>query len=210
MRKALISIMVIAAVSVVIYYTSFSSNNKEELLQSQIEQLQEKHGENLFIAYYSIGELRSYSIIQLDKTIEMYNNQWITPEEIVAKLNNDDKARLNDKIIQRLKSFNNGKDQELIQKIQLWCVAKSQFDLISSQMGFDRTELLTVIKDMNFASEVFASINKTGNTKIDNINPQKQNEAFYSVMNKVANLSFNEQLMFHSNLFAGLNKMSIN
>ena len=210
MRKALISIIMIAAVSVVIYYTSFSSNNKEELLQSQIEQLKEKHGENLFIAYYSIDELRSYSIIQLDKTIEMYNNRWITPEEIVTKLDNEDKATLNDKIIQRLKSFNNGKDQELIQKIQLWCVAKSQFDLISSQMGFNKTELLSVIKGMNFASDVFASINKTGNTEIDDLNHQKQNEVFYSVMNKVADLSFNEQLMFHSNLFAGLNKMSIN
>lgn len=210
MRKALITVLVLALVSTMIYNVSFSSNDKEELIETQLNRLNEQYGENLFIAYYSIEELRSFSIIQLEKTMEMYNNEWITPENIVSRLNEEDKEVLNEMVIRRIASFSGDKDQQILQKLQMWCIAKSQFDLISSNMHFDRDELLVVIKGMDFASDVFRQVNKTGSAEINNLSETKKNEVFYSVMNKVAKLDFNDQLMFHSNLFAGLNKLNIN
>lgn len=176
-----------------------------------LHKIVDKYGESAYRSFYSLEELRPFSIIQLDKTLELYTKDWISPGKYVSILDNSDKKLLRDKITGFLKEKDIEQRTEILNKIKYWCTAEKQFAVIRESMCIYDDAILKAVDNIELTSNLFddGSFLKnegdmSGLTSID------KDKIFSKTYNRLAGLEFRSQLYYYSRLFDELNNLASN
>jgi len=174
---------------------------KKNNVETEIRNLENVFGNSFYKALYSIDELRPYSIIQIDKIAQMYDNNWISPKAIVAKLNHKDKEVLISGIVDYITNLEVKKSEKnILNKIKAWCVAENQLNLIAKKIGIGRTNVLKII--MNYLPSPINS--NTGEIIINDKASTNEEYYYYATINQLSNLKPKELYHLFSNIFGEL------
>lgn len=85
---------------------STNKTNSDNEVQVFINKLESQYGEEtLKLSFYSINELRPYSILQYENTVNKYSNTWVTPIEYLSLLEPEDRESINTRIFSYINDF---------------------------------------------------------------------------------------------------------
>ena len=168
-------------------------NAKEEL-----NSLYENYGDVLLKSFFSLEELRPFSIIQFDKLSDNYDNKWISPEKIVAGLKDEEKTMLLDKIITLIESDENpANSTKTLDKIKSWCLAEVQFGFLTDKIGINQASVIKAIRNINTVRQ----ITDTGAPVKGNKQSDLDDKMFFGAINYISSLSFDQQLKYYSDVY---------
>lgn len=206
--KKLFVFSVFLVASIIFLFTFSSKLNSESNLsnyQNNFEIVFMKYS-NIYEALFSLNELRAYSIIQLDKTISMYENQWIAPEIFAALLDNEDKAILKQQIFNYMMNLDNDSKVKLINKLQYWCINDLQINLLATAYDFEMSLIIESMYSMPLTSSILDLYNERGTINFEALNESEINQAYHNALNLLVNCSFKEQINYQSELLANMSK----
>ena len=212
MKKRIRLFLLIFIIHMIFIGNTTAKDNISENIQHLVEvidKLKLEYNDVFYKAIYSIDELRSYSIIQIDKISSIYNNNWLSPNKIVNMLTEKDKQILDQSIADYIDSYGDEKKQtELFMKIRNWCNADFEMTLLTEKMGLPEEKLIRALYKLNpvLVSEI------TGETVNPvNVNDVKYGEHyFFLCLNNISNMSTNDQLKYYAHLFNQLADLSQN
>jgi hypothetical protein len=177
-------------------------NESDDSVKSQIKQSINSYDDTFFEALFSLEELRPFSIIQLDKISDNYNNQWISPNKIVEMLSNEDKVVLIEKITELLETTpDKSVKTNIIDKIQRWCNGYELFCFLTKRMNAGKENILTAAYDIESTKGVIETYIERNSYNQDWIKTIDVEKAYFSTINKISEFSNKEQLLFYSELF---------
>jgi len=174
------------------------ADEQDSTVEEAIFQLEESFGSTFYKSLYSIDELRPYSIIQLNKTISSYENSWISPDDIVSKINNNDRKVLKNSLLEFLMTLESDIERNMIlNKIKYWCISACQLELMINKMEIPKDEVLLYI-----IPKIPAAVNSnTGEIVSENSN-NNTDYYYYTVINQLSKLNLKEQFKLYSDIFS--------
>lgn len=194
---------------IVLLLVSFSNrllsqyNNKYEVL-TELNNLENEYGNSLVSSFYSISELRSFSLVQLDKTMVGYEHRWTTPEGISKKLSKKDKLILRTSVADFLFATQPNQGALIIAKIRSWCKADELVQLLFTRYGVTMDEFLKT-SEKNFYTQSFVSSGtKAEQSVIAKMSELEKNKMYHLVLNEIASLSKAKQFDYFSMVFKSL------
>jgi hypothetical protein len=167
--------------------------------------LENEFNGSLLRSFYSLEELRPYSIIQIDKIAEKYvSGAWLSPEETVNILDEKEKRLLLDKIAFWIDSQgDNYKKMRILDKIKYWCVADGEFNLLNSKMGIFDKNILKAINQTSMTKNFIPQLSEQGHCTKEMTDEQIE-KAYIDTYNFICNLPLEDQLKYYSEMFEHL------
>lgn len=174
--------------------------------QVDLKQLQNRYGDIIFAALYSIPESKN-------QFLEIAGNEsWGThsPEELAESIPEDIKQNLVDSITS--KNFN----RSSIKRTEYWILA--YYQLYSAQMLTSTEETMAAIYDQGQTQSLFRDILTNRNMDTDvhpmvvgsTLSSGETNEILYGALNVISNLEAKDQLIYFSSFYATLSDMRTN
>ncbi len=160
------------------------------------------YDKSAYRSFYSLEELRPYSIIQLKKTINMYEQSWIEPEKIVDMLVENEKYQLKDKIIEYMEALNLSKRKELVNRVKYWSIADSQFNFFKETLLFNNGQLLNVFYDIKEINPAFSQLNVQNSGNLDSLSAINKNKAINMTKNIIAEMEYSRQLQLYAIMYS--------
>jgi DNA-binding phage protein len=159
----------------------------------------------VYLALYSAPEFKATSIIQLDKTARMYNNEWISPATYADLLNQDEKKTLLRKTGAYLENIKN-KDGKLalFAKLKRWCAAQSQMNMLCDKLGVSRQALLKSFDDSPVSEDIIADYKSNQNAGEGELDEKNYERAYFAVIDRLSEMDSREQFEFYSKLYKNL------
>lgn len=173
-------------------------------MEVQLTRIIEKNGESVYHAFFSLKELRPFSIIQFDRTADMYDNVFVTPKKFVSVLTPAELAELKSKIANYIMDFDVNKRAVILYKLGNWTSVDNQFTFIRTTHSISEIRLLESMAKVAETRNIFDSISKQGEFIIAKINQAERSEAYNNALNNVVSLTNNEQLNYYSKLYKEL------
>ena len=169
-----------------------------------INQLINDFDTTAYKAFYSIDELRPFSILQIEKISDMYvSDKWLSPALIVANLTDEDKNKLEDKIIEFIKRQVPEQKKLIYDRLKLWCMADLHFSFMQSKMEIYQQDLLKVFKNIDSVKKIIIpgikqdlSSNQTAEFGGEYL--------YYETINYISKLDYSDQLRYMSDVFKEL------
>ncbi|MFP4370534.1 MAG: hypothetical protein ACOC3T_05775 [Bacteroidota bacterium] len=199
-------ILIIAAINAVLLF-SLQEQGKKDMIREKINGLENTYDNSVFRAFYSLPELRPFSIIQLDETYKMYDQEWISPEKYVSKLNENSKDKLKDRVASMLSERNEIETPAILEKLEAWCKADKQLYILHEYMGFEKVFLVNAMRNIELTKNIGIEQNAADKTP-ESMTGQNVDEAFYDGINRIANLETKSQLGYYSGLFLQLSALA--
>ncbi len=156
---------------------------------------------DIFVAFYSVSELRPFSIIQFDKTLETYSQEWVAPESYANLLNDNDKHELQLRITEYLESMPAERQNDIIDKIDYWCVNQRQFRLLIDHFEIEESDIINALNNLKLTSHVVGDIMVQSTRDISSMSEMQRNEAINLALNIISSKRLHEQLKYYSKLF---------
>lgn len=181
-----------------------TDGNKTDETESRLETLSREYDDALLRSFYSMDELRPYSIIQLDKTIEMYQNEWISPKEIVAALSEDEKRALLKSVVEYLRSFDSETRKKIFMKTEYWCKAERQLLFLVETMDFEPEHISAAISRLDEGKNILSRIAQSGESDSLKLSERQKDEYYYKTINFVSGLQKSSQMLFFSKVYERL------
>jgi hypothetical protein len=212
--KKFSAFMAIWLILLSLVYLLHSEDNQQDkteksVAEIQINSLYEKYGERLFRCFYSIDELRPFSIVQVDKIVEIYDGKWLSPQIILSKLTTDDKLKLKASIIDYINSFSdNNKRMFIIARIISWCKADLQLNFMNQELGIHQDNIIVALNQTNYNRQI---VNKNMDLKtatLDSLNMISSDYSYYQTLNLISSLSVPDQLKYYGDVFNQLALLS--
>jgi hypothetical protein len=186
--------------------SSASSEVKRSLLEYE-----NTYDQALYKSFYSIEELRPYSIIQLDKIADLYQNEWITPDNIVQRLDDSDKKFMIDKITELIESQETtDRGKNMLEKIKHWCMDYSLLSFINDKLGIEDKDIFNALYRIDATKEVMGQFVEKKSPVEDNFSDEGKCKAYYSAINYISTLDFNAELSYFSEVYKNLAQTSKN
>ena len=213
MKKLSVFIVIwIALISLVylLYSDENASNDVNGNVKGQINNLADKFDGRLYKAFYSIDELRPFSIVQIDKVIESYNEdgKWMSPEAIISELNDKDKNKLKDRVIEYIESFEPGTRRSIIlDKLESWCKADAQFDFINNELGIYRDSIIETMHQLNVGRGMISKYYDFKSIPKNELTNEQKEFAYYQTINLLSNMKFADQLKYYSDMYNQLSNI---
>ncbi len=190
---------------------SYRANALEEPVISEaegrIQALINKHGDEVYKSFYAIKELRPYSIAQIDTIARLYSNEWIPPEHVLEILTEEDKQELYGDVIKYLNILEESIRGEILDKIGNWCIADRQFDVMINTMGFGMNRILVIAEKMDLTSAAFLDFYHDQKFAPQNLTELQINEAYYTMLDRLASYHRKIQLDYYSEFFEKLSEI---
>jgi hypothetical protein len=193
-----------------------SLNKKYIPTYNSINKLIEKYDYKVFVSFFSLEELRPYSIIQFDKFSENYNTKWADPNIFITELTQSDRDSLKLIITKYIYdnndnfNYNYVNNYNLLQKVQNWNIAYDNISNIMFNYEISLTNILDQIYGISTTKVVLEKYARLGEFKSDVLSENDKNEAFHAALNRIASLSQKEQLRVFSELYQNLHLISTN
>ncbi len=192
------------------------SLNAEEKTKNNLKQISDKilkmqveYGDAFYKALFSLDDIRAYSIIQVDKISNLYNNNWISPNKILSLIDKKDKELLNIGLSEFIDSYSdNKKQEELFTTIRNWCIAEFEMKILTSKMGLPESRLINALMKINpiIVSNVTGETIQPSSIK----NSQNDEQYYFLCLNSISSMTINDQLRYYSKLFNQLADISQN
>ncbi len=202
--KKFIGFIFIWAVLLSLVYILYSEDQKDAINGKPSEEIHyiiEKYGDRAYKSFYSIDELRPYSIIQIDRISELYNNKWLSPDLIMKKITAKDKKILNNSIIGYINDMKKNKREYILKKIINWCKADLQFSFINNDLGIYRENLIKAVHQVTSSQRIISKYYDLKANNIEKLSPEQMNKAYYETLNLVSSLKFRDQLKYYSEIY---------
>lgn len=203
-RYILYTIYLAAFTSAIFLYSSFSSISNTK---SNLEYLSEKYN-SFYEALFSIDDLKSFSIIQNESTISIYNNNWVSPKTYVEVLTDDEKTNLKNNLTKYLDNLSENERIKTTEKIKSWCMIHEQFSLMTNSLDIYPNNLMEVLNTNKLTSSVFDQFNLRGTINIENLSQENKEKAFYESINIISSLDYKDQLAFYGDTFNRLSEFA--
>lgn len=179
------------------------SEMDEGAIRKQLETIVSNY-HNAFEAFYAIDELRPYSIIQFDKTIDLYKNVWVAPNNYTAKLSIKDKSTLIESLTSYLHSLKGDEQIKILVKLRSWCAANIQMDIIEKSFMISKSQIVQAIVKLNPTDSLIDDVMQNGHGDIKQLDYERYDEMLYKSMDAIASLNPKDQLKYYSNFFKEL------
>ena len=171
-------------------------------ITSSVNTIVEKYGDRAYRAFYSIEELRPYCIIQIDKIIEMFDDDWLSPSTIVPMLDKNDKELLKIKVLEYIKSLDNdNKKNVIVLKIISWCKADMQFSFLKEELGIYPENLMQALHNVNIKKQLIAKYYdyKSANTK--EMSDEQKDYVYFKTLNILSIMNFKDQMLYYGDVY---------
>lgn len=195
----LTGLAVLIALSLTLTQFGFADRSEQDF-EKQLNRVFDKHGDDCIYSFYSIDEIRPYSILQLEETMALYNNQWLPPQKYMEQLDSKDKKFLIEKLAVYLASLKEDEANRIMHKINNWCVIQDQLSIIE-EMDINDKLMLTAFYKLDDTKHIFEQFSKSGELKLDEMTADEKKQAFVETMNILADLDSREQLNYYSKMF---------
>jgi len=172
-------------------------------IESSLSQMKEKYDSAFYICLYAIEELRPFSIIQFDKTTEMYKDNWVAPQNYLSVLSNEERVQLEQKILHYIKEKPQYDQKRILEKIDKYCNMQQHFDYLEYTYQIDDELLLEASLNIESTRNIFDKYNRLGNKlEIKQLKENEKDEAMVNTVNHILNLNKKYQLIYFSQLYA--------
>jgi len=199
---------ILSAILIIAESNDFNKTNNQLLLDKSKE-LHLRFGDSFFYCAFSMDELRSFSIIQFENTLQLFlQNDEISPKMLAEALTDTEKHFLVIRIADYASSLVAEKDADILfKKIEHWCIGDKLFTVMNGEMGFFVDNLINAMKRID-ASKNIIQLNLQSNTvgkgdsKLLNDDP-----AYFEVLNYLSKQPFPEQLDYYARVYKELSLM---
>ncbi|MBM2816901.1 MAG: hypothetical protein HW421_3663 [Ignavibacteria bacterium] len=177
----------------------------EKKIQSETPALHDfakKFDNRIYKAFYSIAELRPYAIIQLDKTMQLYENKWSSPDKLVSMLTQKEKDYLLEKIDEFISSSGNEFKYKMQNTVNMWCINDWNFEFLSDFYGFTRDDLLNIFSKIKITNQYLEKFN------ITELNELGKDELYNIILNYISTFERVETLKFYSDVYSNLSMLA--
>lgn len=179
-----------------------SPNDATEAL---MDIMKKQYGESVHCALFSLPEFRSFSIIAFDKTIANYDNQYRSPEYYVKILSHSEKSRLLSNAVKSIDQDGNYNSRlALCNKIKRWCKTENQFEFIETKFDIARDSLMKCFAELAGTSDIMAQFKSGQNSTAGNIPAESADQAYFAVINYLAEKTDKQQMLYFSDLYKSL------
>lgn len=187
--------------------TNKTSNDVD--IKEFISKLELEYGkEVLQLSYFSIDELRPYSILQNEATVSIYSNKWVTPKEFLNSLSADEKNNLNERIYNYVEDFDTTHLSQLYSKISNYLYTYTVFEklLIDSDIA-KKLKIFRTLRQMDITRTAFDHISTMGDFNINDLKSNELNQAKVKSYNKIADLDEQSRLSYYSEFFKSISTL---
>ncbi|MFC2130665.1 hypothetical protein ACFLSQ_04465 [Bacteroidota bacterium] len=168
----------------------------------QINTIVEKYKDRAYKAFYSLEELRPYSIVQIDQIVEMYDNTWLSPDMIIKKLSDDDKKYLSKSLAEFIDSFKDShKEQFIVSRIISWCNADMQFSYLNNEMGIYQDNIIQALHNVNKEKQSTIKYFDYKTAESEVMRNEQKEFAYYQTLNMISTMKNAEQLRFYGDVY---------
>lgn len=203
MKKIIIIAAALTAIlSAALLLGSITGENND--IKSEINLLESEFGDKTFESFYSLPELRAFSIIQLDRTVENYGYSRIVPEAIVSELTPKERLALKKSVIEFIGTSKN--HEAIIDKMKSWCACSNNFDALIYGNNIALREVLEVMQAQKNMEHLFTGMGKTGELIISDMNDIDLNIMYHQIINQIAAMDRPEQFMCYASVYGALAK----
>ncbi len=185
-------------------------SNKTEVSE-EIDSLYSKFDKVLIEAFYSVEELRPFSIVQIDKVIELYNKNegWLSPDILASKLDKKDIRHLMDRVVEYINSFSpESRKVKTIDKLSNWCKAYSQFKFLVEIMRVDDTNLKDLIHNVNVKKGFDAKYFDIKSIPNKELTFEQKKYVFYQTLNLLASMQMTQQFRYYVDIYTGISEFN--
>jgi len=177
-----------------------SIKGKEDITLDELNKLERQFGENIYVSFYSLDELRSFAIIQLDKTSDNYNNCWLSPELTAKYLSAKEKGILKKAIADFIASSDNSKEN--LNKIKYWLAADGQFSAMAKGYGLSLDEIVKLLMSNPKTQYLLNEINPSGNIPISDLSEIEKNKLYHRSINVLCEMEVVNQFHYYASIFS--------
>jgi hypothetical protein len=192
-----IAVFLVVFVLVAQQKDAFTSRSQLELMN-----MQEKYGDKVLMALYSIDDIRPFMIMSVDKVLEKYNKDWLCPSKIVSLLEEEDKTLAYRKAVEFIDGIKDiSKRKVLLNKIGYWCMSRNQLDFIKSEFGYANSDLFYAARNIKATMdmpEFDAGLEMT---------PKNSEKGLVTLNNTISNMSMKQQIRFYGEIYWKLSEI---
>jgi hypothetical protein len=196
------AIVIVLAIGFVFNY--YTEANSTPQVETNLRQYADRFGERFYKALFSLPETRPYSIIQFDATSEMYQNEWIPPEKLVGALEESDFDKLIRANAELIATKEEANQVRVIEKLHNWCLCDMQLNYINNWLGFSDRDLLRTARNNPKTRYLFTKFHQHGGFDISGLTELQQNEAYYEIVNTLADFEFDQQMNYWADTYSQL------
>lgn len=205
MRKiiAFLPLMVIlSAIFIIADNTDFDKSN-DQLLFDKSKELRERFGTSYLYCAFSLEELRPFSIIQSESTLQLYlRNDEISPKILAEALSEQEKSFLVSQIAEYAASLEFPEEAEnLLKKIEYWCIGDKLFTVMNGEMGIFVDNLKNAIKRIDATKNILQQYSQSNNTGKGEAELLNDDPAYFQVLNYLSKQPFAEQLDYYASIY---------
>lgn len=172
-----------------------------------INKLNSKYPNSLIISFYSIKELRPFSILKFEKFYSKYEKKWEEPEKFVLNLSKEEKDSLQISMIKYIEdnklilNKNNINRFEILNKIKYWNIAYNSLEKFMFNYDLDLADFLDLLHKNSYLTKELDEFARLGEFDSKMLSESDHNEAYHTVLNKISNSNPKEQLKLYSELY---------
>ncbi len=192
---------------ILLTFASFLSGEEEDKVRNRLSEIS-FNNTNLVEGLFSLKDTRPFSIIQFDKTIEMYEHEWIKPETLSSSLNDSEKNTLLEKISEYLKSMDTTKRERILIELSNWCIVDKQFGFITDGLNIKEKDLLRAVLVTEPTMRAVNSASMLSGSDFSDANEIQISEALTEAKNAIATMILSRQLKYYSSLYNNLSEIT--
>jgi hypothetical protein len=205
-KAAIISLIAIAIVIGLFFALENLSAKKGHTITNELVSISEKFESSIFKSFYSIENIRPYSIVHIDKISEIYENKWISPNDIVAMLEKNDKLLLLEMVSDFAMELKPEQRSKYFSSIKSWCISDMQFSFLSKAFDFSNDEIIEAITKTDGTNMLLKQFSPHSNPKLSKLSAIEKNQLISNAQNIISKLTHKEQMHYYSSLYKNLAK----
>lgn len=174
-----------------------------------IGKLELEYGQEvLHLSFFSIDELRPYSILQNESTVSIYSNNWVLPKEFLNSLSLDERKSLNSRIFSYVEDFDTTHLSQIFSKISNYLYTYTVLEKLLMDSDEDKKlKIFQTLRQMDRTRSAFDHISTMGEFKKSDLKSNELNQAKVKAYNKIADLDDQSRLLYYSEFFKSVSKL---
>ncbi len=187
--------------------TNKTSNDVD--IKEFIGKLELEYGQEvLHLSFFSIDELRPYSILQNESTVAIYSNNWVTPNEFLNSLSFDERKGLNSRIFSYVEDFDTTHLTQIYSKLSNYLYTYTVLEkLLMDSDEAKKLKIFRTLRQMDRTKSAFEHISTMGEFNSTDLKSNLLNQAKVKAYNKIADLDDQSRLLYYSEFFKNVSKL---
>jgi hypothetical protein len=179
-----------------------TETNDDKYVSEQIEHITQKYEDLAYRGFFSVDDLKPFSILQFEQTVNKYSGDWQKAENYTELLDRNKLKKLKKEIVSFI-SEDEDKDK-ILNKLKYWCVSSRQIDVLKNDFDIAVGDLLSIFYRNESTNSAFNILSIGGSFDPSKLTEIQTERLLNSCMNKIAEMSKKEQFKINSYVYAKL------